>query len=250
MPHLEKLIDAVRSRINKWLNLDLIRVSGQHTLRAHIARILAQYDIDAVIDVGANEGHFGTTLREWGFQGEIYSFEPVAGAFAVLEALATKDEKWSAYNLALGANPGEATIHVSRFSQFSSILDANEFGLGTMENMKVEEHQQVEVKTLSQCFDEGKLPRKRRYLLKMDTQGYDVEVFSGAGNAIQDIRCMLSELSLIPIYRGMPHYLDALARYEQAGFRVSGMYPITRNADLTLNEMDCMLVRTGDDSRG
>lgn len=66
MRHLEKLIDTVRSKTNKWLNLDVVRVSGQHTLRAHIARILAQYGIDAIIDVGANEGHFGTSLRDWG----------------------------------------------------------------------------------------------------------------------------------------------------------------------------------------
>ncbi len=191
MSHLETLIDTIRSKTNRWLNLDVVRVSGQHTLRSHIAMILAKYSIDAIIDVGANEGHFGTSLRDWGFRGEIYSFEPVSGAFGVLESLASKDAKWRAFNFALGASPGEATIHVSRFSQFSSLLDVNEFGLGTMENMKVEQHQRVEVKTLMQCFDEGMLPAKRRYLLKMDTQGYDVEVFNGAGRSIENVRCML-----------------------------------------------------------
>ena len=55
---------------------------------------------------------------------------------------------------------------------------------------------------------------------------------------------MLSELSLIPIYSGMPHYLEALSVYESKGFSVSGFYPITRNRALALNEVDCMLVNT------
>ena len=56
---------------------------------------------------------------------------------------------------------------------------------------------------------------------------------------------MLSELSLIPLYEGMPSYLESLACYNGAGFLASGFYPITRQPNLALNEVDCMLVRRG-----
>lgn len=238
-----KTTEFVRRQINRLFGFDIVRVSGQHTLRTHVPAVIRQYGIDAVIDIGANEGHFGETLRELGFKGEIYSFEPVVSAFNQLKNAARGDPRWSTFNFALGSESCETEMNVSKFSQFSSLLEANDFG-HKWANMAVVQRQRIEVRTLSQCFAEGTLPRERRFLLKMDTQGYDLEVFRGLGGSYGSIHCMLSEISLIPIYENMPHYLEALHEYESAGFLISGMYPITRNANLTLNEMDCMLINS------
>ena len=64
--------------------------------------------------------------------------------------------------------------------------------------------------------------------LKVDTQGYDVEVIKGAGERIAEIRGLLSELSVIPIYQNMPHYLDALRFYEELGFRLHSLHVVSR----------------------
>ncbi|MHB8474465.1 MAG: FkbM family methyltransferase [Gammaproteobacteria bacterium] len=224
------------------MNLDVVRASGQHTLRTHLMRVLRDYKIDSVIDVGASEGGFGLALRRIGFAGEIYSFEPVQGAYEKLYSLATKDPRWTSFNMGLGAVTATATINVSRFSQLSSFLHANRYGLDNWENMEVERRQEVEMHTLDECFQQGMLPRGSRYLLKMDTQGFDLEVFKGAVSVQSEICSILSELSLIPLYHGMPHYLESLAVYEQAGFLVSGFFPITRNSTLALNEVDCFMV--------
>jgi hypothetical protein len=53
----------------------------------------------------------------------------------------------------------------------------------------------------------------------------------------------VSELSFQPIYEGMPDYRQMLAEFESAGFAVSGLFPVSRNPDLSLIEMDCVLVR-------
>ena len=143
----------------------------------------------------------------------------------------------------MSAEAGESFINVSKFSQFSSILNANDYE-HSWEKMKVGHQQKIEIKTLDGCFDEGLLPGNRRFLLKMDTQGYDLEVFNGAARSLPELCCMLSELSLVPVYHGMPHYLESLRAYESQGLSASGLYPITTHADLALNEVDCMLVNT------
>jgi len=205
-------------------------------------RILKEYAIDTVIDVGANEGGYGSQLRSLGFNGEIYSFEPVNEAFEKLNSRAAKDGKWITFNFALGAHRRRAMINVSRFSQLSSFLPASDYGSSHWENIVVEHSQEIEIRTLDECFRDHLLPPQRRCLLKMDTQGFDLEVFKGAGTFLSEICCMLSELSLIPIYQGAPHYLEALAAYERGGFSPSGFFPVTRNAELALNEVDCMMV--------
>ena len=155
MSNVRNFIDAIRYPINHRLDLDVVRASGQHTLRTHIAKVIEKYAIDAVIDVGANEGEFGSNLRKAGFKGEVYSFEPVAGAFKELSQLAKDDGKWTVHDCALGAKEGNAEINVSEFSQFSSLLNANDYGNSNWNSMKVEHRQKIKIETLDNCFKKG-----------------------------------------------------------------------------------------------
>ena len=237
-----RLIDIFRRSVNRLLKVDIVRVSGQYKLEAHIGTVMEAYGVDGIIDVGANEGAFGALMRGIGYRGPIYSFEPVASAFAVLSRRAASDRNWHVFDFALGAEEGKAQINVSRFTQFSSILSATSYG-NSWENMKVEHKQDIVIRRLDNCFQEGLLGAGKRYFLKMDTQGFDLEVFNGAAGFLPKICCMLSEVSLIAIYEGMPSYIESLARYNSEGFLVSGLYPITRHRNLALNEMDCMLVQ-------
>ena len=241
MLKLRRLIDVVRYQANRRLNIDVVRASGQYTLTTHVSRVIEEYAVDAILDVGASEGDFGFLMRSIGFRGELYSFEPVSKPFEKLTAKSAKDPRWHVYNFALGSEAGESLINVSKFSQLSSLLSANDYG-NSWQNMEVVNQQKTKIRTLDELLDEGLIPDRKRFLLKMDTQGYDLEVYKGASVMLENVCCMLSELSLIPIYHGMPHYLSALSEYEKQGFSVSGFYPITRDQNLALNEVDCMLV--------
>lgn len=241
---INKYINMARLLVNKTLGLDVVHFAGQHTLRAHLVNVFNAYKIDAVIDVGANEGQFGLFMRSLGFSGDIYSFEPVAGAYKSLSAIAENDKRWFVFNYALGAQSGESFINVSEFSVFSSILNINEYALEKWSNSKTVHQQKITIKTLDECAAEGVFNRGGRFFfLKMDTQGYDLEVFKGARTILPNINCMLSELSLIHIYEGMPSFAESLTAFEGAGFSVSGFYPITRNKNTSLNEVDCVLVK-------
>ena len=74
---------------------------------------------------------------------------------------------------------------------------------------------EVEVRRLDRVVDEtlGGLDGRRPFL-KLDTQGYDLDVFAGAGHAIDRFVGLQSELSLMEIYKGMPRMREALAAYE------------------------------------
>jgi len=230
-----------RQGFNSLTGLDVVRVSGQHTLRTHLSVILEEYRIDRVIDVGANEGGFGNLLRSIGFRGEIYSFEPVSSAYQVLHETSSRDPRWHAYKLALGSCNKTATIHVSKFTQMSSFLEASTYGAQTWPNLKIDSDEDVEIRTLSECYRQGLVPDGGRVLLKMDTQGFDLEVFKGAMPMRKNIVCLLSELSLLKVYDGMPDFVESISMFRDSGFVVTGMFPITRNNLLSVNEVDCVL---------
>lgn len=79
----------------------------------------------------------------------------------------------------------------------------------------------------------------------MDTQGYDLEVVKGAQGCIERILAIQSELSIEPIYEGMPDFLSALYIYKLLGFNLIGFHDISRNPETgSIVEANCILARS------
>src|ERR1700722_18736635 len=219
-----------------------VSLGNHYNLEAHLGQVLQAYKIDTVIDVGANKGQFGMRMRQSGFRGDIYSFEPVKSIYDSLLQCIADDKRWTAYNMALGSAAGELQMNVSESSDFSSLLEPNEFGAARFKGIKVIRKDKVTVRRLDEFIGQAIEIGKRRILLKIDSQGYDHQVFEGAKGILGNVCAVLSELSLIPIYHGIKNYLEMLDIYQQSGFKVSGIYPVSRNKkSLVLIEMDCVL---------
>jgi FkbM family methyltransferase len=244
-----KLRHAIRRGVRRAFRVDIVRVGSATPLGQHLREVLANYQIDTIVDVGANEGQFGAMMRALGFKGDIHSFEPVKLTYDLLAKAAAGDPHWTAHNLALGKAPGSLVMNISEGSVFSSALRPNDYGAAKFNDIKVQRQETVAVSTLDHFIEHHLSDNERRIFLKMDTQGYDLEVFAGATASLDKICCILSELSLIPIYDGMTDYLQALAAYQHEGFSVSGFFPVNRSDDLALIEVDCVMVRAATRSK-
>lgn len=233
----------VHKAIAKAFGYELLKRSKHPTINSHLSNLINHNNINVVLDVGANNGQFGLMLRNEGYQGEIHSFEPVSKTFDNLNYACLKDKKWFPNKVAMGSVSGEETVHITEASDLSSFLNSNDFGKEKFKKIMVSQTEKVNVSTIDNYLTTRiENFEKRNILLKMDTQGYDLKVFEGALNTIEHIDCILSEISLIPIYSGMPHYLDSLRKYEKYGFVVTGLYPISRKSDLSVIEMDCFMI--------
>ena len=212
--------------------------------RSLTKRILQELRIDVVLDVGANEGQFGEEIRKiW--SGELHSFEPVPGSFRALERRAAGDEHWHVHRFALGDRDHTATIRVSKLPVFSSLLPTNDFCAERFGSDATDVHEEsIDVRRLDAVLPTI-IPQAagKRFFLKMDTQGYDLNVFRGLGGFLPRIVGMQSAISHLPIYDGMSHWTECLQEFEQAGFEVAGLFPVNWD-DLSVVEHDCVLVRS------
>ena len=77
----------------------------------------------------------------------------------------------------------------------------------------------------------------------MDTQGFDVNVVSGAGESIQGFVGLQSELAIKRIYEQSAGYQEAIGVYEKAGFGLSALVPNNAGHFPMLVEIDCIMVR-------
>ncbi len=219
--------------------------------REHAAWLLRQVGADVVLDVGANKGQYATSLRRNGFTGRIVSFEPIPQLVERLRGLAADDPDWTVVDCALGDDDGTAEINMSP-GPLSSLLPASDFGRGWADNLKETTVQEIRIRRLADVWDEAMAGLDApRPFLKMDTQGYDLETFRGAGDTVGRLVGLQSEVAMVPIYDGMPRLAEMLTTYEAAGFETTGLFPITRDRQtLRAIEFDLMMVGPAFEPRG
>ena len=78
--------------------------------------------------------------------------------------------------------------------------------------------------------------------LKLDTQGFDLEVFKGTSNCMQLVRGIQTEISVLPIYQNMPSFQDSLDLFRANNFEVSGLYAVSETRFPHAIEFDCILL--------
>jgi FkbM family methyltransferase len=228
------------------IGYEVISVQHLHNeLMQHLLHVFERNKIDCIIDVGANAGQYGMSLRKAGYDGYIMSFEPVRAAYKKLEEKAKRDRKWLCYMAALGDEKGLKRINVYKSTVFSSFLQANAYSKEIWRSLDDVGVEEVNVIRLDDILSELiRRSRCSRLFLKMDTQGYDDHVFRGALQSLNSIRGLQSEVAFIPVYEGMTLAYDVLSQFHKHGFYISGMYPVNReNSSLAVIEYDCVLVK-------
>lgn len=211
----------------------------------YLRRLFPSLQIDCVVDVGANIGQYRSFLRnEVGFNGHIVSFEPVPQNVEALKKKADteQDAQWIIRAMALGSSQGVTTFNVMKHTALSSFLNPDHTYFDFAMN-RIDHQIQVEVSTL-----DVELPALRTLhgwksvYLKLDTQGYDMEVMKGATNVASTLSALQTEVCIRPIYQGMPDFAESITAVQNMGFEVSGMFPTNYEAFPLLLEVDCHFV--------
>lgn len=218
--------------------------SGLPELLSHV---LGRIHCDCILDVGANRGQFHDLLRTQAkFTGHIVSYEPVPELAKALAERTRSENMWEVQSGALGPSAGEMELNVMAADEFSSFLaprlgQPNRFGATN----RVVRRVVVPVTTLGSEIE--RIHRERgltRFYVKLDTQGYDLDVLRGVGAGLERIVGLQSEVSLVPIYDGMPDWFQSIKAMQELGFQVAGLFPVSNDvATCRAVEVDCILVR-------
>lgn len=218
------------------------RVAGVESLATHLALLFRALDTDCVLDVGANRGQYARLLRRIGYRGRIVSFEPVPECFEELRRRSARDPRWTAVPAALGAEDGRRPLHVTAGTEFSSLLAPSEYARRTFWGSAVTRMEEVPVRRLDGLWADHVRAGERVHL-KLDTQGYDQQVLDGARPVLDRVASVQTEVAVQVVYEGAPRYAEALPRLEAIGFELTGLFPVLRDPQLRIVELDCVLRR-------
>jgi FkbM family methyltransferase len=189
------------------------RIFAFHANRLGITRLL---------DVGSNAGQFAAALRRFGFEGVIYSVEPQTSAHMELRQNAQDDVRWIPLSRqAAGRHRGRLDLNLSQNSWSSSFLPVHENHLRAAPEARMVGQERVFVTKTADLLRE---PLMRKIdALKIDVQGYELEVLEGLRSCMDGIRLILLEMSSVECYVGAPELfaLDRLLVEEWGFVRIS-----------------------------
>lgn len=220
---------------------------GRGSYAGRLVRTLDSRGIDTVLDVGANVGQYATLTRSAGFGGRIISCEPLSGAYAELARRAERDDRWTTLNVAVGAEPGEATINVSANSFSSSIRGMTDAHLRTAPGSRFIDTEVVPVTTVAEIVATHAVDPART-LLKIDTQGFEGEVLRGAGDLVGRVAAIQLELSFVELYDDQLLFDELVGAMARDGYRIQQLEPGISDPDGRMLQVDGLFVLTSGDS--
>lgn len=214
-----------------------------HRRQPNLIDLMQKHGVSFVLDVGANVGQFGRTLRSWGYGGRIVSFEPVAASYARLAVEMEGDALWTGMQIGLGDTSGPVSINVSHSSDFSSILKPKDILIDYDALSAVEYKEEIDVRTLDSVMPSLGIPANAVTLLKIDTQGYEKNVLQGGAESVAKCRFLLLELSMRALYDGEEDIFGIFSIMNNLGFSPVWFQTVSNNNDsLFLQQSDCLFV--------
>lgn len=245
MRQLTALALRVVKEIFLVLGVEIQRARNSLSEKNVLAQFFQAHVIDIVFDVGANIGQYHDLLREIGYANDIISFEPLSGAHDSLIKLAASDQKWViAERQALGSSDSEILINVAGNSASSSILPMLDRHRVAAPQSEYVSRELVPMKRLDSISAQY-LTGRSSGLLKIDTQGYELEVLSGADSVLHQFIAIQVELSLVPLYDNQSTFAEICAYLSERGFQLKYIIPGFRDPGThELLQVDGIFVRS------
>ena len=206
------------------IGYDISRFVPEHHPLARRKKLLESYEIDNVLDVGANTGQFALQMRkDIKYSGKIVSFEPVSSAFKILKINANGDSNWEIIHCALGDAEIQKEIFISGTNSTASSF-LNMLPSFFAEEVEFIDSEITKIKTLDSIFDTI-CNKDDNIYLKIDTQGFEEKVIRGAESSLAYIDTIQLELSLIPLYKNELIIHEMCSLLKKRGYTLVSVEP-------------------------
>lgn len=197
-----------------------------------------------VFDIGAHTGYFAECVLAYRPHARIYAFEPLPDAFRTLTERLEPYPNVTVENLAAGAQNGHADLIPRGFTEASSFLPNGEvlergvYGLDFSSSVTIS----VPVTTLANYISRHDVPKID--LLKLDVQGFELEVLRGAEEILPRIDWIYTEAQFQELYRGGPLFTDLFEHLHQHHFELIEMSSFRADDQGRLMEADMLFRRS------
>ena len=153
-------------------------------------------NIKTVIDIGSNKGQFSILMRYYFPNAKIYSFEPQNHILSTQKKIFLHDKNIKFFQMGLGNEKCSKKFYVTNREDSSSFLEPKNTHINTY---KVKILKNIKINKLENIINSNEF--KKKVLVKLDVQGFELEVLKGAKKLLKKIDYIITEISYQSIYK-------------------------------------------------
>jgi FkbM family methyltransferase len=170
-----------------------------------------------IFDVGANIGTWTLLAKSFFGDAEVHAFEPLTNHANEFKTNTQKLTQTTLHQICLGNENTTTVINISSFSDASSLLNPTalvyeEYGVKTINE------EQVTVKRADELIGQNILPVPG--IIKLDVQGFELEVLKGFGKYLKDVTYIIAEVSFKEYYQGQALFPDIVNYLAAQGLNI------------------------------
>jgi len=172
---------------------------------------------NTIIDIGSNKGQFMILIEKMFPNKTIYSFEPI-------EEMLQKQKKFFYYkknvffnNFALGNEISKKDFYITSRKDSSSFLKIVE-NKSKSKNYEIKEKRKIQINTLDNYFLDKNIILP--ILIKIDVQGFELEVLKGSKKLLKKTDYLLVEVSDSEMYRSQASETALIEFLKKLNFQI------------------------------
>jgi FkbM family methyltransferase len=194
----KKILSLFNLEVKK-VNPNYRSVESTNTYFGFLAKTLSDHKINLTLDVGASTGNWASQLMDEGYNSKIVSFEPLSGSYRVLKSRCSEFPNWECQNFALGNEIGQTSINVSKNNESSSLSKILNSHIDAFPESKIIREENIQLKTIDN-FLQNRSDLQGNIFAKLDVQGFEKKVLTGASGSLNRISILQLEMGLEALY--------------------------------------------------
>ncbi|MBD2522594.1 FkbM family methyltransferase [Nostoc sp. FACHB-133] len=228
---IKENIQLLANKVLKPFNLRLARLA-QGVGMDLCLKGLAQrgYSPQVVLDIGAAQGSWTKlAMQSWPDAG-YFMIEPLEERLPPLKVLTNQHSNTKFILAAAGSEPGTLQIGVTQDLDSSSLMYS---GIGSRE---------VPIVSIDNLFEQGVI--KQPHFIKIDVQGYELNVLSGAKKVLKSSEFILLELQFFRFSSEMILLHESIAWMNEQNFQPYEIVNVLRRPlDNAMGQCDILFIR-------
>ncbi len=221
---MSKLAHSLSAKLRRWADRlehqdarDARRLGVGLALYRCIRRVDSRQEIRVVLDVGANTGEWAATVAKCLPSAQVHCFEPQPACQQALRSLSKHNPRIHVHTMALGAQSGQLAMNANRFSPSSSLLRMTQRHVDLWPATAGTD----EIEVLVRRLDDETSSLGTGIFLKIDVQGYELQVLQGAIGTLTRTTLIVAEVLFESLYENQTGVADLIAYLDIHGFRLA-----------------------------